>query len=63
MKTTELMNALGVGDLKEISGGRIAANVGTEMVSLSDFHIHCIQPEPGTCSCSPANSFAKHENI
>lgn len=57
MKTTELMNALGAEDLKEVNGG---------MVTLSFIlanHIHCIQPEPGTCSCSPRDPFAKHDNF
>lgn len=57
MKTTELMNALGAEDLKEINGGMATINF------IFADHIHCIQPEPGTCSCSPANSFARHENI
>lgn len=52
------MNALGTEDLKEINGGRMAMNAGIELGFPSDFHIHCIQPEPGTCSCSPSKSFA-----
>lgn len=57
MKTTELMNALGAEDLKEVNGGMV-----TLSFILAD-HIHCIQPEPGTCSCSPRDPFAKHDNF
>ncbi|MGL5272321.1 MAG: hypothetical protein ACRC8J_02405 [Phocaeicola sp.] len=59
MKKMDFMNALGAEDLKQINGGRIATNVGLAI----DFHIHCIQPEPGTCSCSPTKSLVRKEGV
>lgn len=56
MKTTKIMNVLGAEDLKEVNGGRMAVNVGVKIALPLDFHIHCIQPEPGTCSCTPNES-------
>lgn len=56
-KENAMMQEINLQEMEEVNGGMVTLNF------IFVDHIHCIQPEPGTCSCSPDDSFARHERI